>query len=455
MNLPNQKSPEHYLGVRVASDWIRDLESSDSRLHKERVIEKALVAARLGSASAECFLYNCYLTYNPFFVYGVKQVPETTGLVYRDNDWSVFWQLCEKLRTNQISGHRARDQIVRVSEQFDSNEWNSVCRRVLIKDLRCGISVKTLNKVLSNSEWKIPTFEVQLAVDSKNRPNSLRGSVRLEPKLDGVRTIAIVHHDSVVLYSRNGKEFKNFEHIAQQLREIVAKHGRKQSLVFDGEIVGNSFQNLMRQAQRKTDVDTADCDYYIFDLMYLDEFQRGFSNTQQSKRLEHLNEFRALINGCENLCALSGLYLNFDDADVANLMQDYAEQCVNQGYEGIMIKQLDAPYECRRNDSWMKWKPVITVDLTVVDVESGTGRNQARLGALICEGEDDGRAIRVNVGSGLSDNDRDSFWRHRDSLLGRVAEIAADAVTQNQDGTYSLRFPRFVRFRGFDPGEKI
>ena len=455
MNLLNQKLPAHYLGVQVASDWIRDLESSDSRLHKERVIEKALVAARLGSASAECFLYNCYLAYNPFFVYGVKQVPETTGLIYRDNDWSVFWQLCEKLRTNQISGHRARDQIVQVSKQFDSNEWNSVCRRVLIKDLRCGISVKTLNKVLSNSEWKIPTFEVQLAVDSKNRPNIFRCSVRLEPKLDGVRTIAIVHHDSVVLYSRNGKEFKNFEHIAQQLREIVAKHGRKQSLVFDGEIVGNSFQNLMRQAQRKTDVDTADCDYHIFDLMYLDEFQRGFSNTQQSKRLEHLGEFQALIDSCENLCAVSGLHLNFDDADTANVMQDYAEQCVNQGYEGIMIKQLDAPYECRRNDSWMKWKPVITVDLTVVDLEPGTGRNQARLGALICEGEDDGRAIRVNVGSGLSDSDRESFWSHSDSIKGRVAEIAADAVTQNQDGTYSLRFPRFVRFRGFDPGEKI
>jgi hypothetical protein len=48
-----------YQGVKVAADWIRDLTSSDSRLHKERVIEKALMAARLGSANAECFLFNC------------------------------------------------------------------------------------------------------------------------------------------------------------------------------------------------------------------------------------------------------------------------------------------------------------------------------------------------------------------------------------------------------------
>ena len=103
----------------------------------------------------------------------------------------------------------------------------------------------------------------------------------------------------------------------------------------------------------------------------------------------------------------------------------------------------------------MKWKPVITVDLEVVDLEEGTGRNQGRLGALVCEGTDDGRAIRVNVGSGLSDSDRDSFWTRKDELVGHIVEIKADVVTQNQDGTYSLRFPRFERFRGFEPGEKL
>jgi ATP-dependent DNA ligase len=43
----------------------------------------------------------------------------------------------------------------------------------------------------------------------------------------------------------------------------------------------------------------------------------------------------------------------------------------------------------------------------------------------------------------------------RDKVMGQVVEVQADAVTQNQDGTYSLRFPRFVRFRGFEAGEKL
>ena len=103
----------------------------------------------------------------------------------------------------------------------------------------------------------------------------------------------------------------------------------------------------------------------------------------------------------------------------------------------------------------MKWKPTITVDLNIVGFEEGTGRNSGRLGAIICEGEDNGRHICVNVGSGLSDADRDEYWNTRDKLHGHVVEIMADAVTQNQDGSYSLRFPRFVRFRGFEPGEKL
>ena len=152
---------------------------------------------------------------------------------------------------------------------------------------------------------------------------------------------------------------------------------------------------------------------------------------------------------------MPGLDVDLDTAEGHDIMRRFAEDAVAQGFEGIMIKDTDAPYECKRSSFWMKWKPTITVDLNIVGFEEGTGRNEGRLGAIICEGEDNGRLINVNVGSGLSDADRDEYWSARDKLLGDVIEVAADAVTQNQDGTYSLRFPRFVRFRGFEPGEKL
>ena len=440
----------------VVADWVRDLESSDSRLHKERVIEKALMASKLGSAGAQGFLFNCYLAYNPFYVYNVKQVIETENLTNRPNPWPTFWALCEDLRTRGVTGHAARDRIEQVSELFDSEQWNGLCRRVLIKDLRCGISEKTLNKVLGKTSWKIPTFTCQLAQDSTDRPAKMKGIKRLEVKLDGVRVLAVVQGASVTLYSRNGKPFENFPHVAEAIAAIHKRIGAFDGrYVLDGEIVGASFQQLMRQAQRKTAVDTTDMVYHVFDIMPLDSFQEGHYNAQQAKRLEILETARSRFDETDCLRLMDGITVDLDTAEGHDIMNRYAQDAVANGFEGIMIKDLSAPYECTRSSFWMKWKPTITVDLNIVGFEEGTGRNAGRLGAIICEGEDNERNILVNVGTGLSDSNRDEYWTARDQLLGRVIEVEADAVTQNQDGSYSLRFPRFVRFRGFEPGEKL
>jgi DNA ligase-1 len=120
-----------------------------------------------------------------------------------------------------------------------------------------------------------------------------------------------------------------------------------------------------------------------------------------------------------------------------------------------MIKDPEAKYECKRSTSWLKQKPFIEVTLSISSVEEGTGRNEGRLGAVVCHGTDDGKDIVVNVGSGFTDSDRTTYWDSRGDLLGQMIEVRADAITQNQDGTYSLRFPRFLRFRGFKVGEKI
>ena len=451
-------------GVKVAADWIRDLESSDSRLHKERVIEKALVAAKLGSSEAQCFLFNCYQAYNPYYTFHVRQVPESEGLTNMPNPWTYFWALLEKLRTRSITGNQARDDIEHMMHLFDSTEWNGLARRVLLRDLRCGISEKTLNKVLFKTDWAIPVFTCQLAQDSTDKPHKLKGLRRLEHKLDGVRVLALINRTGCTLYSRNGKIFENFSEIQHYLtrhavrllnRSTVTKH---EGLILDGEIVGESFQKLMKQAHRKSNADTTGMVYHVFDIMSVEDFKRGHCNTPQHRRLEQLNVIRNLEPDTDKdvlIECMDGITVDLDTAEGHDIMRRFAQDSVAQGYEGIMIKNLEAPYECRRSSFWMKWKPTITVDLDVVDMEEGTGKNLGRLGALVCEGVDNGRKIRVNVGSGLSDLDRDQYWMARDSVLGRVVEVQADAVTQNQDGTYSLRFPRFVRFRGFEAGEKL
>jgi DNA ligase-1 len=287
----------------------------------------------------------------------------------------------------------------------------------------------------------------------------MRGVKRLECKLDGVRVLAVVSGNACTLYSRNGKEFLNFPHIAEAILEQrkAFQYGRGTGghFVLDGEIVGESFQKLMKQAQRKTDVETSGMVYHIFDIIPLDALKEGHCNLQQYKRIEWLENARVRLEETDCLRIMGGLDVDLDTAEGHDIMNRYAQDCVAEGFEGIMIKSLDAPYECKRSDFWMKWKPTISVDLSIVGFEEGTGRNEGRLGAIICEGDDNDRRICVNVGSGFSDAVRDEYWASRNQLLGHLVEVQADAVTQNQDGTYSLRFPRFLRFRDFEAGEKV
>jgi DNA ligase 1 len=157
----------------------------------------------------------------------------------------------------------------------------------------------------------------------------------------------------------------------------------------------------------------------------------------------------------QHVTALDWETVDLDSEEGQTRFVELNKAAVDGGYEGVMIKDVDAPYECKRTHAWLKAKPFIEVTLSVTAVEEGTGRNEGRLGALVCSGEDDGKDIRVNVGSGFTDDNRSTFWASRDDLIGQLVEVRADAVTQNQDGTYSLRFPRFKTFRGFEIGEKL
>lgn len=434
--------------------WIHKLNESDSRLHKEDVIKQAYEMATLGNDSSEWFLHFVHIAYNPYITFGLKQVPEIDEATGRENPWQEFDDLLGELCNRGITGNEARDRVQAMAERFDSDEWNNFCRNVIRKDLRCGISDKTFNKVVKGSKYQIPIFGCQLATNCEGRPE-MSGLKRLEPKLDGVRVLLHVKGSaSSTCYSRNGKVFENFGHIQRQVEKnfhkLVAANGDrtlKYGFWLDGEVTGRTFQELMRQARRKEDVDALDSVFNVFDIIPSDDWGRGFWNAQLHKRVAILEKLRPVFDTMKNVELLPHVDVDLDSDEGRSVFKRYSNDMVVAGFEGIMIKDINSPYECKRNTSWLKWKPTITVDLTVVNIEEGTGRNLGRLGALVCEGIDDGKTISVNVGSGYSDSDRDDYWANSSSVLGRTVEVLADAITQNQDGTYSLRFPRFVRFR--------
>lgn len=431
---------------------ISALENHPSRLNKEAII---LVQAEAGNNE---FFEGCRLALDAMITFGLKQIPEKTDEDGPGLPWDSFTLAITGFVTRNVTGNTARDMIQTMMKSATKSQWNGWYRRILIKDLRCGVSEKTINKVVEKKwpDYAVPVFSCQLAHDSANHEAKVTGRKLIEVKLDGVRVITIVRTDGRVdQFSRNGKELVNFENIKAQISAVVKKDPPKYDLVLDGEVMSSSFQDLMRQIHRKSDVAADDAVLHLFDLCPLEQFQEGYWDKDQDTRSKFIKAWVEKHQAdLPNVSCLNNEEVVLDTEEGSKRFKEINQQAINGGYEGIMIKDPNAPYECKRTASWLKLKPFIEVSLTVNDVEEGTGKNQGRLGALVCEGVDDGKTISVNVGSGFTDDNRIEFWSGRDSLPGNIVEVRADAITQNQDGTYSLRFPRFKGFRGFVPGEK-
>jgi DNA ligase 1 len=430
---------------------IQKLEADNSRLAKEAIVLKEAEAGNIE------FFDGVKLALDALVTFGVKKVPIHGGPDGQGLPWNVFLDLATKLQRRELTGNDAKKAVELTMSVATQAEWNDWYRRILIKDLRCGVSEKTINNVVKkkHTQYSVPVFTCQLAHDSANHETKVSGKKYIEVKLDGVRVLTIVYPSGRVdQFSRNGKELVNFPHIVEQISKVASQF--TEPMVLDGEVMSSSFQDLMKQVHRKSDVQSQDAVLHLFDILTLKDFNAGKSKVRQEDRSKQVYDWhKANKTVLPNVAVVGHELVDLDSPEGKRRFKEINQFAIDGGYEGIMIKDPNAPYELKRSTAWLKLKPFIEVSLTVAAVEEGTGRNVRKLGALVCEGDDDGKFIRVNVGSGFTDTDRDEFWKYRDNLIDQVVEVRADAITQNQDGSYSLRFPRFLRFRGFVPGEKI
>ena len=428
----------------MINSWeiIKELESNNSRLFKEDIIEKNINYKEFQEGLAMCL--------DPLVTFGVKQVPESekngNGL-----NWEDFKNSANLLIERESTGHAARDLIINLMNLSKEDQWNNWYRRILIKDLRCGVSEKTVNNVAKkmNLKFRVPVFSCMLAHDGAKHPKKIKGDCLVEYKYDGVRVVAIVKKNKATLYSRNGKIFNNFAHIENALSKPEYNN-----IVFDGEVMSDDFQALMKQVYRKSGANTEDAYLALFDMLPLKEFNEGRSKLNSLERKQELNKLSKTFGSEIKLVDYE--IINFDNEQGQEKFSEMNKEALEKGFEGLMIKPNNNYYECKRSHAWLKIKPFIEVTLKVIDIQEGTGKHEGKLGAFSVEGEDDGKFFSLSVGSGLTDEQRDMYWADKDKLIGRLIEVRADAITKSIEGEhFSLRFPRFKSFRGFEKDEKI
>ncbi len=436
------------------SEIIKKIESSNARLFKESVLLEQM------KLNNNVFFKGLNLAYNKLLTFGVKKIPvsdcEGKGL-----DWQEFEEVATYLINRKLTGHAARDKIKDLMMKSCKQEWNFFFRRILQKDMRCGVSEKTINNVAKKNNFQnylIPVFSCQLAQDVENHQKKLSGKKILEVKLDGVRAISILYPSGKVdIFSRNGKELHNFDHLKNKLKDSITKKSVEYPIVLDGEIVSENFQNLMKQIHRKNTLQNSDANLFLFDFLPFESFKKGIYPVPYEKRSEQLKIwYDKYIVDTPQINLMDKIIVNLDLEDGRTTFKKFNKDSLINGNEGIMIKDPQSYYECKRSTTWLKSKPFIEVSLKVTNIEEGTGRNNGKLGAIIAEGEDDGKFFKLNIGSGFTDEQRKTYWENKSNLVGQIVEVRADSVSKSQDGKFwSLRFPRFKTFRGFEKNEKI
>jgi DNA ligase-1 len=255
----------------------------------------------------------------------------------------------------------------------------------------------------------------------------------VERKLDGIRCFAIVRDGGVVMYARSGKPITNFlDSIGPSL--IAMGDG-----CYDGELMGDDFVALMRQAYRKENIETKDTFLALFDFCSLEEWDSKDAKVTYLERLEILTE---RINKLSDDLKTKVSYVDKEELIVgehSDIVKTLHDKFVSEGFEGAMIKNPLAPYRFKRSHDIMKLKAFFDADVVVEDLLPGRGKHVGTLGAFSV----DYYGVKVQVGSGLSDEMRSEIWDNKEKYIGRMIEVRYQEVTP--DG--SLRFPTFVCFR--------
>ena len=247
---------------------IQQLESDNGKLFKEDVIRSNI--------DNQEFVAGLQLALDNMVTFGVAQVPEKKDPTGEGITPEDFVAVVSKLENRTLTGNAARDAILVLMAKATQEQWNDWYRRILIKDFRAGFSVSTVNKAKPGT---IPVFKCMLAHSGDNNPKKITGDVVVEYKYDGVRAIVIVKNGNATIYSRNGKQLTNFPHIEKAFSKKMFDN-----LVFDGEVMSEDFQSLMKQVHRKEGAQTEDAYFALFDFLPLDEFMTGGSTLPLDKR---------------------------------------------------------------------------------------------------------------------------------------------------------------------------
>lgn len=425
------------------------------------------------------------ITYTKQIMFHIKKFP-TEFDQYRSLPHSLEWAIDEiknNLATRKLTGNDARDHLRKVVSLVGEND-REVLRRVINRDLECGVSESLANKV-----WKdlIPSQPQCLATAfSEKALKRIDYPAYSQLKADGARCMADLTDVDIRKVSRAGNEYTGLPDLDESLQKIrdlldddyvidgeliyvpkgftlptepaipeIANFSRITDLSFlmgDDEpeviktviiedyvspeedakaeakreqgngIVNKSLKGTISHEEQKCIV------YQVWDLIPYNEYYVDKIST--SGYQDRFTKLQNVINksGVANIQLIpSRIVYNFSEAK-----KDYNDYR-NAGKEGSILKNMNFFWKDSRVADQVKLKNKTPIDLRIIDVYAHT-KEPHKIGGFVVE--DFSGMARTNTGSGLTDTD----YRYADDEITRVyiplderGELDREYIMANKD----------------------
>ena len=258
----------------------------------------------------------------------------------------------------------------------------------------------------------------------------------IQPKLDGVRCVIQCDNSVVTAYSRTGKEWKNIQHILEQLQSFFDKYP---NVILDGELynheLNNDFEKIISLV-RKTKptisdrIESADLvQFHCYDI--IDE------ELPFDQRIEFVTESLMLLGD-----SIHTVDTNLVDDEIR--AQAYHRINLGNGYEGSIVRTNDA-YQCKRSHNLRKFKDFSDAEAYIVGYEEGKGKRLGTLGKFIMQDED-GNKFGCPPGKGYNYKDMKNMLENIHEYMGQSATFTY--FERTKAGSY--RHPLFKAIRDYE-----
>jgi DNA ligase-1 len=406
------------------------------------------------------------LTYDNTLIFRVKKydIPdENTGII----------QLSEALdklefEFTQLKGasNEARYKVYDILSKL-SIDNAEVFKLILKKDLKCGISVKTINKAFNHEFLRIPRYMGACTFSEKDikklfeKAKKTNTEVWSEIKFDGMYINLFIEKNICKSESRSGKRvfvedaFKDFITPSMNNRvfmgELLVKgvdrytsNGLINSYTtmkekdVNGELSIKDIQKFYERYNKNYEEIHKDIYMKVWDTVTLEEYEADKSNDGLKVRRSVL---RGILEDNEALICVEHKVI--DSIREAFLEFKRAKE---NGEEGTIVKLSSVMWKNGKPKDQLKYKLEFDVEMKVIDTLKGNPDTKYEnfTNRLICKSSDNLVNIRT---SALTEDDMETITAMGDEIIGKIITVQCSGLSENNKGEKSLLHPRFMLIR--------